>query len=408
MEKKDKKPSALVFIFITLLIDITGLGIIVPVLPTLIQELTGGDISQASQYGGMLLFVFAIMQFLFSPIIGGLSDQFGRRPVILISLLGFGLDYLFLGFAPNIMWLFVGRMVAGITGASFTAAGAYIADVSEPEKRAQNFGIIGAAFGLGFIIGPVMGGLLGSFGPRVPFFASAILALLNCIYGYFVLPESLPKDKRRKFSIRRTNPITSFLQLKRYPVVLKLAFPYLLFYVAGHATQSVWPYYVMEKFAWGEQMVGYSLGVVGLLYALSAGGLNRIVTPKFGVKKVLYGGMILYAVGLLCFGVASASWMMFVFMVPFALGGLAGPALQSIISNQVPLEEQGELQGVLNSLVSVTSIIGPVLMTGLFSYFTATNTPLYLPGAPLMVGAILTIMSIAFAMRPLSSIKAEG
>ena len=393
---------ALTFIFITLLIDVIGIGIIIPVLPQLIQQLTGGNLSEAARYGGLLMFAYASMQFLFSPILGGLSDQYGRRPVLLASLFGFGIDYLFLGFAPTIFWLFVGRLIAGITGASFTTAGAYIADVSTPEKRAQNFGLIGMAFGVGFIIGPVVGGILGHYGPRVPFFVSAGLTLLNCIYGYFVLPESLKTENRRQFDWKRANPAGSLRQLQKYPAVMGLVASLFFIYVAGHATQGIWSYYVMEKFGWNQDMVGYSLGFVGLMVAIVQGGLTRILIPKLGEERAVFVGLGFYVIGFVLFAFASQGWMMYAFMIPYSLGGLAGPSLQAIISKQVPPNEQGELQGALMSLVSVTSIIGPIMMTNLFAYFTSPNAPFQFPGASFIAGAAFTLLSLILAIKPLA------
>ncbi len=397
-----KQPkSALPFIFITMLIDVIGLGIIIPVLPKLIEEMIGGDLSMASTYAGWLMFAYATMQFLFSPIIGALSDKYGRRPVLLISLFGFGIDYLLMGFAPTIIWLFIGRLISGVTGASFTTATAYIADISTPEKRSQNFGLIGAAFGLGFIIGPVLGGLLGHYGARIPFFAAAGLALLNTLHGYFILPESLDKEHRRKFEWKRANPVGSLKRLSHYPVILSLVVSLVFIYIASHATQSTWTFYTMEKFKWNEKMVGYSLGFVGLMIAIVQGGLIRIVIPKLGQKKSIYIGLTLYVIGFVCFAFATKSWMMFAFVIPFSLGGICGPALQGVMSGQVPANQQGELQGALTSLISVTSIVGPLLMTNLFSYFTAADAPVYVPGAPFLMGAVLTLFSVFFAVRSL-------
>ncbi len=399
-----KKNNALIFIFITILVDVIGLGIIIPVVPKLIEKLTGEGISEASRYGGWLMFAFAIMQFLFSPIMGGLSDKFGRRPVLLLSLVGLGLDYVFHAFAPSIGWLFVGRLIAGVFGASFTTATAYIADISTPEKRAQNFGLIGAAFGLGFIIGPVIGGLAGStWGPQAPFLVAAALTLLNVMYGYFVLPESLDATQRREFDWKRANPIGSLMHLRKYPVVSGLVVSLVLIYVAAHAVQSNWAYYTMFKFNWDEKMVGYSLAVVGVLIAAVQGGIIRIVIPKLGQARSVYMGIALYALGLVLFGIASANWMMFAFLVPYCLGGIAGPALQGIISSQVPANEQGELQGALTSLMSATAIIGPVLMNSIFAYFTADDAPIYMPGASFFVAAILTVLSLFFSYKTLST-----
>lgn len=397
------RKAAIGFIFITLMIDVTGLGLILPVLPKLIQELIDGNISDASRYGGLLTFGYAIMQFLFAPVLGGLSDQFGRRPVLLFSLFGFGLDYLFLSFAPTIGWLFAGRAIAGITGASFTTATAYIADISTAENRAQNFGMVGAAFGLGFIIGPVIGGFLGSFGSRVPFMVAAGLSFANCMYGYFVLPESLSKENRRPFNCKRANPLGSLKQLSRYPGLGRLIIAFFLVYVASHAVQSNWSFFSIEKFNWTEKMIGISLGVVGLLVAIVQGGLIRIINPRLGNEKSVYIGLLLYAAGLLLFSFASQSWMMFVFLIPYCLGGISGPALQSIISGNVPPSEQGELQGALTSLVSLSSIIGPPLMTGLFSYFTRPGARLHFSGAAFLMGTLLMLTSAFIAYRSLKS-----
>ena len=401
---RQNSKRSLLFIFITILVDVIGLGVIIPVVPSLIEELTGEGLSQASQYGGWLLFSFAAMQFVFSPIMGGLSDRFGRRPVLLLSLLGLGIDYVFHAFAPTLFWLFVGRLVAGIFGASFTTATAYIADISTPEKRSQNFGLIGAAFGLGFIIGPVIGGMAGAeFGPRAPFLVAAALSLLNVLYGYFVLPESLEASERRAFDWRRANPIGSLMHIRKYPVISGLVLSLVLIYISSHAVQSNWSYYTMFKFGWDEAMVGYSLGVVGLLVAIVQGGLIRVVIPKLGQAKSVYFGIALNAIGLFCFGIASLSWMMFVFLIPYCLGGISGPALQGIISSQVPSNQQGELQGALTSLVSLTSIIGPLMMNSIFAYFSSEDAPIYLPGASFYLASILMVISLIFAYRVLST-----
>ncbi|RDC66043.1 TCR/Tet family MFS transporter [Adhaeribacter pallidiroseus] len=400
-----KRQAALGFIFVTLLIDVIGFGIIIPVIPKLISQLIHGNLSDASRYGGWLMFAFSIMQFLFSPVLGNLSDRYGRRPVLLISLFGFALDYLFVAFAPTLVWLFVGRLIAGITGASMTTAIAYIADISTPEKRAQNFGMVGAAFGLGFIIGPVIGGVLGQFGPRVPFLAAAGLTLINWLYGYFILPESLAPENQRPFNWKRANPIGSLLQLKRYPVIIGLVSCLIFIYIGAHATQSTWAYYTMEKFKWNEAWVGYSLGAVGFMVALVQGGLIRFINPLLGPKRSVYLGLALYTFGFVLFAFATKSWMMFAFLVPYCLGGIAGPAIQGIISGQVPPNEQGELQGALTSLISVTSIIGPPLMTNLFAYFTSNAAPFYFPGAPFLMGAVLTLISLLLAIRSLANYR---
>jgi MFS transporter, DHA1 family, tetracycline resistance protein len=399
------RKAAMSFIFITLLIDVTGLGLIIPVLPKLIEQLTGGTISQASQWGGWLTFAYAIMQFVCAPIIGNLSDKYGRRPVLLLSLLGFGIDYLFLAFAPTIWWLFLGRIIAGITGASFTTASAYIADVSTHENRAQNFGLLGAAFGLGFIIGPSMGGLLAHYGIRVPFLVAAGFSLLNAAYGYFVLPESLSKENRRGFDWKRANPLGSLLHLKKYPSVVGLIWSMVLVYIAAHALQSTWTFVNLERFNWSEQMLGLSLGVVGIMTMIVQGGLIRYINPKLGNEKSVYIGLAIYSLGMLAFAFADKSWMMFVFMVPYCLGGIAGPALQAILAGHMPPSEQGELQGALTSMISATSIVGPLVMTNLFAYFTKPGAPIHFSGAPFLLGSILLMGSAIVAYRVLSKEK---
>ncbi len=392
--KNSSKSAAIGFIFVTLLIDVIGLGIIIPVIPQLIEELIQGDISEAAKYGGWLGFAYAFVQFIFSPLVGNLSDKYGRRPIILISLFGFAIDYIVLALSPNIYWLFIGRIVAGITGASITTASAYIADISTDQDRAKNFGLIGAAFGVGFIIGPVLGGVLGHYGSRVPFYAAAALCALNWLYGYFILPESLPKENRRPFSWKRANPIGSFRFLRKHPEISMLTTALILFYIAGHAVQSNWSYYTMYKFDWDTKMVGVSLGVVGLMVGLVQGLLIRWVNPRIGDEKSIYYGLGLYALGMLLYGLANEGWMMLAFTVPYCLDGICGPALQSVITKSVQPNEQGELQGALTSLMSATSIVGPPLMTQIFYYFTHDQAPFKMSGAPFFLGCILMILSI--------------
>lgn len=387
-----RKP-AVGFIFITLLIDVMGWGLIIPVMPDLIVKLKHVTINQASTFGSWLLFAYAFAQFVCSPILGNLSDRFGRRPVILFSLFGFGVDYIFMALAPTYGWLFAGRIIAGITGASFTTGAAYIADVSTPQNRAKNFGMIGAAFGLGFIIGPALGGLLGSLGVRAPFYAAAILCLCNWLYGYFVLPESLKKENRRPFEWRRANPLGSLRQIQKYPAVSGLAFSFFLIYLAANAVQSNWNYFTKYRFQWSDAMVGYSLALIGLLVAGVQAGLIRIINPKLGNRKSIYLGLCLYSLGLFLFAFASQSWMMFVFLVPYCLGGIAGPALQSTIAGHVPPNEQGALQGGLTSIMSLTAIIGPLVMNNLFYFFTKSTAPVHFPGAPFLLGSVLMLLS---------------
>jgi DHA1 family tetracycline resistance protein-like MFS transporter len=369
-----KKKAAIGFIFITLLIDITGWGIIIPVVPKLIEELIHSNISEAAKYGGWLGFAYAFTQFIFSPIVGNLSDKFGRRPIILISLFGFAIDYIFLALAPSIVWLFLGRVIAGITGASVTTASAYIADISTDEDRAKNFGLIGAAFGLGFIIGPVLGGLLGHYGSRVPFYAAAGLCLLNFLYGYFILPESLDKDKRREFNWKRANPVGSFKFLGKHPEISGLIVSLILIYIAGHAVQSNWSFFTMYKFNWNEAQIGISLGIIGLLVVIVNGFMIDPVIKKLGIVKAIIVSSIIMGIGNLLFAFASQSWMLYIFMLPYIFGSICEPAIQSLISNKIPDNEQGEIQGAFTGIYSLSSIIGPLLMTNLFAFFTSEKS----------------------------------
>ncbi|WP_417590026.1 TCR/Tet family MFS transporter [Owenweeksia hongkongensis] len=407
-----RNKASLGFIFVTILVDVIGIGIIIPVLPSLIENLSGEGLSEASRIGGWLMFSYAAMQFLFAPVLGELSDRFGRRPIILIALLGLGIDYIFHAFAPTIAWLFVGRILAGITGASFTVATAYIADISTPEKKAQNFGLIGAAFGLGFIVGPVIGGIASKWGVQMPFFIAAGLSLLNFLYGLIILPESLTPENRRPFDWKSVIPFGSLLNLKRYPVVISFLIPFFFIYIAGHSVQSTWTFFTMFKFGWDETTVGYSLAVVGILVAIVQGGLIRVIVKKLGEMKTVLIGMSLWTLGLVLFSFAFKGWMMFAFLLPYCLGGIAGPTLQGIISNQVGPKEQGELQGALTSLISLTSIIGPLLMTWVFYQYTRDETDVTFAGAPFMLGAILMAISIVLVIKPLSKfvkgVKAEA
>jgi DHA1 family tetracycline resistance protein-like MFS transporter len=394
------KKAALRFIFITLLLDVIGLSIVGPVFPRLIEQLIGGNISQASQWSGLLLFSYAFMQFICAPIVGNLSDKYGRRPVLLLSLFGFGIDYIFLWLAPTIWWLFLGRIIAGMFGASFTTATAYIADISTNENRAKNFGLIGAAFGLGYIIGPVLGGLLSELGPRVPFIAAAILTFINVVYGYFVLPESLAIENRRPFEWKRANPLSSLLQLKKHKNLSGgLIITFILLYIADHAVMSTWTFINIEKFGWSNAFIGLSLTFAGIMVVIVQGGLIRVINPKIGNEKCIFIGLVLYTLALLLFAFTTQSWMMFLFLVPYCMGGIAGPSLRSIISKNVPQNEQGELQGTLTSLMSVAAIVGPLLMTNLFTWFTSPAAPIQFSGAPFLVGSVLMLISLFIAVN---------
>lgn len=402
------RKSAIGFIFVTLLIDVMGLGLIIPVMADLIVQLKGIPVNKASTYGALLLFAYAVTQFIFSPIIGNLSDRYGRRPVLLFSLLGFGIDYIILALAPTYEWLFLGRIIAGITGASFTTATAYIADISTDEtSRAKNFGLIGAAFGLGFMLGPALGGLLAKWGIRAPFYAAAALCLINCIYGYFFLPESLSKDHRRPFEWKRANPFGSLKFLTRHPEIGGLAIGFFLIYLGGQSVQVNWNFFTEYRFKWDATMIGMSLTVVGVLVGGVQAGLTRVVNPRIGNENSIYLGLLLYTLGLVLFAFATEGWMMFVFLIPYCLGGLCGPSLQSVISGHVPANQQGELQGALTSLMSLTTIIGPLIMNGTFAYFTSNKAPFHFPGIHFLIGAVCMLASVVIIYKVLTREKKE-
>ncbi|MEM7656266.1 MAG: TCR/Tet family MFS transporter [Bacteroidota bacterium] len=391
------RKAAIYFILITVLIDVIGFGIIIPVLPKLLEGMLNVDVNEASTYGGILLTVFAITQFIFSPIIGNLSDRYGRRPVLLIALFGLSIDYLILAFAPTYSWLVIGRIIAGIGGASFTTASAYIADISTEENRAKNFGLIGAAFGLGFIIGPLLGGVFGEIGVRVPFYVAAGLSMANFLYGYFILPESLDESKRRAFSWKRANPVGTLRQLFSIKGIGFLLLSYLILGLASHAVNSNWTYFTIFQFGWSELMIGVSLAYAGVLVAIVQGGFAQKTYDFFGAGKSIYLGIALYGIGMLCFAFATESWMMFVFMIPFAAGGIATPNLQSYLASQVEDDQQGELQGGLTAIQSLTTIFGPLIMTGIFFYTTQDDTPFFFPGSAFLLAAILVAVSFSIA-----------
>lgn len=396
MQTQNTYKRSLTLIFITLLVDVIGIGIIIPIIPKLLETLGNYTVSEASAVGAWMVVAFALPQFLFSPIMGGLSDRYGRRPVLIIALLGLGVDFVFHALAPTVSLLFVGRILAGICGASFTTASSYIADISTPEKRAQNFGLIGVAFGVGFILGPIIGGIAGDWHVRAPFWVAAGLSLVNALLCVFLLPESLDKSHRRKFEWKRANPIGTLVHLKQYPKVVQLMIPLFLLYLASHAVQSNWSYYTSYKFKWSPNMIGLSLGVVGLMVAIVQGGLIRVIVPKLGNEKSIQTGFFLYCLGMLLFALANSTWMMFAFTGVYCLGGIAGPALQSEMSLAVPANAQGELSGGMTSIMSLTSIFGPLVMNNLFAVCSGKNAIIELPGAPMLLGALLIM--IAFVL----------
>lgn len=392
------KKTALLFIFITVLVDVIGIGIIIPIIPDLIMELTGKGIADAVIYGMWLTTAFAGMQFLFSPVLGEISDKFGRRPILLMALLGLSIDYLIHAWAPTITFLFIGRFLAGITGASFTVASAYIADISSDEEKAKNFGLIGAAFGLGFIIGPGIGGFFGEINIRLPFYIAAGLTFANFVFGYFFVPESLTPENRRAIQPMKMIPGVSLLSLRKYKGVLLLITAFFLANLAGQALPSVWSYYGIERYDWNKFEIGISLMVVGVLVAIAQGFLVGIVVKKLGKKNTIIGGFLLWTIGMFLFSQASEPWMLYVFLIPYAFGGIAGPTIQGVISNQVSEKEQGNLQGAITGLVSVTAILGQLIFAPVFYYFIRPETTFYFPGAAYVVAAILLFVSFLFAV----------
>lgn len=388
------------FIIVTVLLDMMGIGLIIPVLPKLVTTLYGGDLSSGSLVFGLFIASYAAMQFFFAPVLGNLSDAYGRRPVILSSLAGAGFDYLMMAFAPTWKWLFVGRVISGITGANISAANAYIADVSPPEERAKNFGVIGACFGVGFVLGPALGGMLSDYGGlRTPFIVAAALNLLNALYGLFVLPESHPKENRRRFNWRRINPLASLGVLKQYPVVLGLAATLMLERLAHDALPGTWALYTAYRFNWSARDIGWSLAVVGICFGLVQGTLTGPVVKRMGERRALVIGLMIGSAAFLLYGSATQGWMMYAIIIASSIGGIAGPSLQALISRNVSATEQGAVQGALGALQGLAAIFGPLLATGLFGYFTSPSAPVRLPGAAFIAAAILVAAGVAMAIR---------
>lgn len=377
------------FIIITVAMDSIGVGLMMPVMPDLIREITGDTISGAAVWGGAMAFTYAGMQFLFGPTVGNMSDRFGRRPVLLTSLVIMSISYLIFAQAHIIWLLFVARAITGITGATFATANAYMADITPKEKRASSFGMVGAAFGVGFVIGPAIGGLLGQFGPRAPFYVAAGVAALNAGFGFFFLPETLAKEKRRPFDFGRINPFKALLRLRLVPEIGGLALVFFMFSVAQNVYPSVWPYFTEAQFGFDAGMKGISLAIFGLFMALVQGGLIRVVIPRFGEARTARVAMALNAGVLLVTGFISSTVLLFLLMPVMALGVIASPALQGLMSQATAAENQGELQGVLASMQGLAMILSPLLMTSLFRVFTAETTPLHLPGAPFLAAAAL-------------------
>lgn len=405
-------PNALLFIFITVMINMIGFGIILPVMPQLIMDVTGEGLSEAARWGGYISVAYAVVQFVMMPVMGQLSDRFGRRPILLGSLIAYAADFLMLALAPSLTLIFIARIFAGCFAATFSTANAYIADISPPEKRAANFGLMGAAFGLGFIIGPALGGLIGDeYGHRAPFYAVAALGAINFVYGWLFLPETNPPENRRPFNWRRANAFASFRNFRQYPAILPTAAVFFQLALARWSFPAVWAYYAREAVGWSAREVGFSLMAVGLAAAIVEGGLTRIVIPKLGEARAAILGAGIAVVAYVGYAFASAGWMIYALIAFGAFAGFATPALQGIMSKSAPANAQGELQGAIGSLNGVAMILGPLLMTQVFAAFTGEGAPIYFPGAHFLLAALLAasaFLPLMVAVRRLASDAARS
>jgi DHA1 family tetracycline resistance protein-like MFS transporter len=391
--------AATAFIFVTVVLDVLAFGVIIPVLPKLVEDFVGGNTARAAQIYGLFGTVWALMQFVCSPILGSLSDRFGRRRVILLSNFGLGLDYIVMALAPNVEWLFAGRVISGITGAAFTTASAYIADVTPPERRAASYGMLGAAFGLGFILGPAVGGVLGGIDPRLPFWGAAALTLINATYGIFILPESLPLERRRPFSWRRANPVGSLRLLRSHPELLGLASVNFIYYLSHQVLASVFVLYASYRYGWEERGIGLILALVGGLNVVVQGGLVRLLVTRLGERRALLAGLFCGAVGFATWGLAPTRGIFLAGMPIFALMGLYGPSAQGLMTRRVSPSQQGELQGANSSVMGITGMIGPGLFSLTFANFIGARAAWHLPGAPFLLAALLMCAGLGLAWK---------
>jgi DHA1 family tetracycline resistance protein-like MFS transporter len=396
-ETPTPRRAAFIFVFFTVVLDMLALGLIVPVLPKLIVRFADGDTAAGAKYYGLFATVWALMQFIFAPVLGALSDRFGRRPVILLSNLGLGLDYVLMALAPSLVWLFVGRTLSGITSASFATAGAYIADVTPIHQRASRFGMLGAAFGIGFVLGPALGGVLGSIDPRLPFWVAAALSLLNACYGLFVLPESLPAERRAPWQWRRASPIGSLRLLRSHPELLGLSSVSFLANVAHEVLPSVFVLYAGLRYGWDERTIGLTLAGVGICSSLVQGGLVSRTVRRFGERRTLIGGLLMGAIGFTLYGVAARGALLWLGVPFMALFGLAGPATQGLMTRHVSPTEQGQFQGAVSSLRGIARLVGPGLFTLTFAAFIGADRPFELPGAAFFLAALLLLCATVLA-----------
>lgn len=401
--------NSLVFILITICLDSIGLGIIIPSLPKLIADATHLSVEASSKYAGIVFATYAFMQFLFSPLIGNLSDRFGRKPIILISLLGLGLDFLFMYFAPNLTWLIIGRALSGMFGASFTTAAAYIADISTDENRAQNFGMIGAAFGVGFVVGPAIGGLVSDFGVRAPFLLAACFSLINFIYGVLILKESLPAENRRAFDWARANPIGAIARIVDFPKYRGLFVVTFIVLLSNMAVHSLWNYYTISRYGWTVKEVGISLAIVGVCFGFTQAVMAGKIVQKLGEKGAATLGLVILTVVTTGIGLIPYGWMMYVIILPYAFSGIVDPSIRSLVSKQVESNEQGELQGIFTSLMSLAEIIGPVAMMAIFHamtpYKSVNETFL---GVPFFVAGLLALTALLLLRFVFRKIQLNG
>jgi len=400
-----RRRSPITFVFLALMIDTIGFGIITPVLPQLIMQISHEEVGAAARIGGALFAVFAGLQFLFGPVIGNLSDRFGRRPVLLTSMLMFGLNYALMGLAPTIAWLFVGRAITGISGAIYAPANAFIADVTPPDRRAQSFGLVGAAFGLGFILGPALGGLLGELGPRAPFFAAAVLALVNFVFGFLVLPETLPRERRRPFVLARANPLGTLRAFRGQPFVLSVVLAAFFWQVAFQVYPSTWSYYAIAKFELSARAIGATLAMSGLSTALVQSSVTGRLVSRFGERRTALLGVAWGGLMFLCFAFVPQSWMLYPVLAISGLQGIANPSVNALLSRELGQERQGELQGGMASVIGLSSIVGPFALTQTLAQFTGADARYVFPGAAFLLAALLAsicfvLLSIALARKP--------
>jgi DHA1 family tetracycline resistance protein-like MFS transporter len=404
----EKARLALTFILATVTLDAIGIGLIFPVMPDLIEAVTGRPLAEAALWGGVLATSFAVMQFLFGPVIGALSDRFGRRPVLLLSLAVMAADYLVMALAGSIWLLFAARLVAGITAATFSTAGAFIADITPPDQRGRRFGLIGAGFGVGFVLGPLIGGLLAAIDPRAPFYAAAGLALANLAFGFLVLPETVTSATRRPFSLARANPLGALRAVTRLPGLRRILATFLLLGIAMNVYPAIWAYFGQARFGWDSTMVGVSLAVYGISFALGQALLVGPLIRRFGEHRAAHMGMWINVATLTCLGLVTSPALALMITPVTALGGVVTPALQSIASRATPADAQGELQGVFASLNAIAMITSPLIMTATFSHFSAADAPVFAPGAPFLLAALLMLACIALHVFPRSDDSAIG